>query len=275
MKISTGSYSSFASYKFCNFQFYLNKILQLQGGMKGKSAAQGSIIHTTLEYMSKFKKHGRTDIDPFWILDKAFDRHKHPELRRETSRGEAADYRKLKESIQTILNDKNYNPYNLDILDSEKWFELEFPGDEWLVDGQSFKMRGFIDLIHKIDEETIEIVDFKNGIKREFGSLKDKDFMALMKDIQPRLYHLVSTLLFPEYKNILTTFYYINEDGPTTLCLSNEDIITTIDFIYSFFDSVRKNKLIKRNKGWHCRMCQFNKNQVYSFSFDNFCTYQC
>lgn len=261
MKINNCSPSSINSYRFCPFQYYLNKILAIESP-SGKAATIGKIIHRTFELMARLKKVGKTNVDPLWLLNRSFDEYHHLDLRKTTSKGESADYKRLKESINKIINNQYYNPYNLEVVDVEKWFELEFPGDEWKTDNGQFKMRGVIDLIHKIDNDTIEIIDWKNGKQSDLKTMIKKDFYYLLKDIQPRLYHLMCNILLPQYKNILITIYYINEDGPITLAFNQEDTISTINYIWKFFNTVKSDTLIRRNRTWKCKMCGYYKNGI-------------
>ena len=84
MKITTCSPSSINTYRSCNFKYYLSYIL----GMKtpsGKSAVLGNIVHQVFEWMAKLKKKGKTNVDPIWLFERAWDENPHKDLRRLTS----------------------------------------------------------------------------------------------------------------------------------------------------------------------------------------------
>ena len=245
----------------------------------GKAALQGSIVHQAFDWMAKLRKRGKTNVDPMWLLDRAWDEFtiKSPEfgLRRVTTRidketggfKEAADFKKCRIAMEVVLADSYANPYNNKVVDSERWFALEIPGDEWKCldkDGNEhqFAVRGFIDLVNEIDDGTIEIIDWKTGSRKDYYTQQPIDEAALMREIQPRLYHLAAYFLYPEYKNILITFYYTNEGGPITIALSQDDLAMTIAALYRFFITISHDTLILRNRQWQCRMCNFNKNDV-------------
>lgn len=247
----------------------------------GKAALQGSIVHRVVEIMAKLRKRNKTDIDPMLLLDKAWDKltTKSPEIaiRRTTTRidketggfKEAADFKKCRVALETISADTHYNPYNLKILDVEQWFALAMPGEEWQCldkDGQlhQFTVRGFIDLVHEIDEETIEIVDWKTGIRKNLYTQEPIDEVVLTREVQSRLYHLVAYFLYPKYKNILITFYYTSSGGPVTIALSQDDVAMTIASLHRFFTTISKDTLIRRNRWWTCKMCSFSKNDICS-----------
>lgn len=264
MKINKCSASAISSYRFCIFQYYLNQVLGLKT-ISGKAALQGTIIHNVFETMAKINLHDKNLIDPFDILEKKWDKHvklnPHIEIRKITTRGISADFKKCQRAIEIITNDNIYNPYKIDkIIGIENWFAFEHKGKQWTThDGSQFRSRGFIDLVHEIDDDTIEIVDFKSGKRQEFGTFKEKDFWALLEDIQPRLYHLAALQLWPEYDNIIVTFYYILDGGPISFCFSEIDTFITIGRIQKFFKTVKNNELITRNRCWKCNLCSFNK----------------
>jgi len=229
----------------------------------GKAAVLGNIVHQVFEWMAKLSKRGKTNVDPMWLFERAWDENPHKDLRRLTSRGPSADYLRCKESINKILRDKYYNPYLNNVLDVEHWFEIDIDGEEWFtIENKPFKVRGFIDMVNIIDKDTIEIVDWKNGKQIDLSTMEEVTLENISKKIQPRIYHLAASILYPSYKNIVITFYYINEDGPLTISLSEEDLVNTFTSLYAFFTTVKKDNVIKRNRSWKCRMCQFNKEDL-------------
>lgn len=278
MKVVRCSASAIGTYTHCPFSYYLHYILGMET-RAGKAALQGTITHKVLEIMGKRTKRGKGEIDPMMLLDHVWDRltAKSPEIaiRRVTTRidketggfKEAADFKKCRVALEAILANPYYNPYNLNILDCERWFAIELPGEEWeCVDqeGKShqFTVRGFLDLVHEIDQDTLEIVDWKTGKRTSFYSQEEIDEEVLMREVQPRLYHLAAYFLYPKYKNIIITFYYANSGGPVTISLSNDDLVHTITFLHRFLTTITKDTLIRRNKSWKCKMCSLSKGDI-------------
>lgn len=278
MKVVKCSSSAIGTYYHCSFSYYLHYIVGMES-KAGKAALQGSIVHQALEWMAKLKKRGKTNVDPMWLLDRAWNEltEQSPEIsiRRVTTRRdkltgkfkEAADFKKCRIALETILDDKYYNPYNLKILGVEKWFELEIPGEEWECEDKDgkpcqFTVRGFLDLTHEIDRDTVEIVDWKTGKRKSFYSQVPIDEAVLIREVQPRLYHLAAYFLYLGYKNILMTFYYANEGGPVTIALSHDDLSMTLASLHRFFSTITKDTLIRRNRSWKCTMCSYNKDNV-------------
>lgn len=267
MKIVRCSATAIKTYYYCSFKYWLEKILQMES-RAGKAALQGTIVHQVFEWMAKLKKRGKTHIDTEWLLDQSWDMHikLNPSIaiRRVTSRGEAADFKKCRNSIDDVISG-DYNPYESVVIDSERWFKLEMPGKEWQCIDENGKLtqfapRGFIDLVREIDDDTIEIVDWKTGDRSDFYTRKKHTYETLMRDIQVRLYHFAATELYPQYKNVIVTFYYTSDGGPITIPLTQADILPTIEYLWKFFQTVKNDTLIMRNRSWQCKMCSFERS---------------
>ena len=278
MRIIKCSASAIGLYNHCPFSYYLHYILGMES-QAGKAALQGSIVHQTFEWMTKLYKRGKTNVDPMWLLNRAWNEHTKASpnisIRRVTTRidketgelKEAADFKKCRVALETVMANPHYNPYNIKVIDSERWFELEMPGKEWECldkDGKphQFTTRGYIDLVQELSEDTIEIVDWKTGSRKEFYTQIPIDEDVLMREVQPRLYHLAAYFLYPQYKNILITFYYTNDSGPITITLSHDDLTMTIAALNRFFTTVKNDTLMRRNRWWTCKMCNFERNGI-------------
>jgi len=278
MRVVKCSASAIGLYNHCPFSYFMRYILGMES-KAGKAALQGSIVHQALEWMIKLRKRGKTNVDPMWLLNRSWDEltaKSEIEIRRVTTRidketgelKEAADFKKCRIALEAVLADPYYNPYQIaNPIDAERWFALEMPGEEWSCldkDGNrhQFAVRGFIDLVQEIDEDTIEIVDWKTGSRKDFYSQQPIDEALLMREVQPRLYHLAAYFLYPKYKNILITFYYTNDGGPVTIALSKEDVAMTIASLHRFFTTIQRDTLVQRNRFWTCRMCNFNKSGI-------------
>jgi ATP-dependent helicase/DNAse subunit B len=265
MQITKLSSSLISSYTFCNFQYFLRYVLELESSGSGKAATTGTIVHQALEWASRLKKKNKINVDPEWLFERSWNEHPHPNLRKFTSKGLSADYKKCKASFFKIIEDEFYNPYNLKIIDAERWFEIELPGPEWEVkkDGKTKQLavRGYMDLIHELNENTIEIVDYKTGLRSSPFDPTTMDFYGLTKKLQAKIYFMASKILLPQYKNCIVTFYYTG-DGPTTIGLSDEELPQILSQLFSIFQQIKGDSLIKRNRSWKCKLCQFSKNDI-------------
>lgn len=285
MEIKRVSASAMNSYPSCNFRYFCNQVLRLQE-TSGKAAVLGNMCHETFELMARLKMRDKTNVDPHRIFGRAWKRHasRRPELdiRRFSKKNnketglpnEMKDYVVTKKSFERVLNDKYYNPYNLNVIGAEQPFLIEFPGEEFKTrSGDQLIQKGFIDLVHEIDEDTIEIVDWKTGEQKDFHTGEPITFEYLLKSVQPRLYHLAAVMLYPQYKNIIVTFYYTKGDGPISFAIDNEQIIPTLGACHSFKERIESDTVIKRNRSWRCKMCSYDKSGICDRVWSDMCTH--
>jgi hypothetical protein len=87
------------------------------------------------------------------------------------------------------------------------------------------------------------------------------DFYGLTKKLQAKIYFMAAKILYPQYKNLLVTFYYTT-DGPTTIGLSDEELPQILSELFSIFQWIKGDSLIRRNRSWKCKLCQFSKNDI-------------
>lgn len=285
MQINRVSASSMSSYKSCNFRYFLDQVLRLEQS-SGKAATLGHICHETFELMAKLKKRGKTNVDPQWIFHRAWAHYTNlrPDLdiRRYSKRirkstglpDEMKDYTTTKASVDRVLNDPHYNPYKLKILGAEQAFNIDFPGDEFITNlGKQLFQKGFIDLVHEIDLDTIEIVDWKTGEQKDFHTGEKIDFDYLVRSIQPRLYHMAAVLLYPQYKNVIVTFYYTKGDGPISFAIDQHQIMPTIEACLEFKKTVEADTIIKRNRSWKCKTCSYGRSGICDPVWSDTCTH--
>lgn len=270
MKIANCSPSSINLYKNCQFAYYLRYCVGLES-KAGKAALQGTIVHKALQMIAYLAKRGNTSVDPFVILEWAWDRcckaNPHVEIRKHTTKKdkytgllqEAADFKKCKNDLQTVLDDQFYDPRQMDIIGIEKWFKMEMPGEAWICNNNQFAIRGFMDLVRKIDDNTIEIIDWKTGSRTDIFSSKVISSETLSQAVQARIYYLAAYQMFSQYKNILLTFYYTSDGGPITVAFCPQDIPHIISYLFRFMNEVRDSTVLIRKKHWTCRMCSYNR----------------
>lgn len=138
--------------------------------------------------------------------------------------------------IEKVINDKSpNNPLNKKIIDVENKFALI------IKDGENkIQTNGIIDIVTEIDDDTIEICDYKTG--KYIQSYKDCE-----KDPQLLIYHLAAKELYDKYKHVFVTVYYIRrKSGPTTLAFEKEDDNNTKNIIKYYWNQIKSNKNPKR-----------------------------
>jgi len=271
--------SSIKTYEGCQFQFFLDSILQIPSG-SGKKALLGTIVHHVLEIMARGKKIGHNGgifTDHVALLDICWARYK-KENEGKIELSDKADKKFCIKSIEKIIN-SSYNPTKLNVLHTEKQFRipLTMPGFTFeyydiltkkTISG-NYEIRGTIDLITRASEDTLEIIDWKTGSRKswETGELKDYNYFS-SSDIQLRMYDLATYLLFPEYKNRILTIHFVNDGGPFTVCFDDSQRAETLEIIKNHFNTIKGNQLPSRIKevdssqAWKCKStCHFGKTK--------------
>jgi len=267
MHIYKCSASSLQSYSYCPFQYYLNYCLGIDSPPI-KSGVVGTIVHEVLKDIALLKKRNK-QLPVNWLIDRELDYgiKKNPHITLGNS-----DIDKIRSCINIVLK-SDLNPGKLNVIQAEQKFNINMSGDEWRIVNKDsvsqFAVRGIFDLIHKIDDDTIEVLDWKTGKRQNFNTFQSYDFYDLMCSIQPRLYHFAALYLFPQYKNIIVTFDYILDGGPVRLPFSADDAVYTIAFLKNMFDTIKQDCTMIRNRNWKCnKFCHYGKtglcDEVYA-----------
>jgi len=267
--------SSINTYRGCEFQFFMEQILELPS-KSGKKALLGTIVHHVLELMAKGSKTNRDFgliVDHNKLLDICWNRYikENPDMVMKP-----ADKKFCLKTIEKVLGTQ-YDPRKMKILFTEKQFKIPLLMDGFKyeyydlvkgsIDKGNYEIRGTIDLITEVDKDTIEIVDWKTGSRKCWNSGEVKEYEYLQsKDIQLRMYDLACSMIFPQYKNIILTIHFINDGGPFTVSFDESQRKETIDIIKNSFNAIKWNQLPSRIKDtkasdrWKCKsVCHFGK----------------
>jgi hypothetical protein len=120
---------------------------------------------------------------------------------------------------------------------------------EFLVEIGGAKVRGVIDLVTELDENTLEIIDYKTGRHAQTSA-------TIQKDPQCRIYNLVAKMLWPQYKFRLVTLDYLRKK-PITVTFSDEDDELTILSVKRQDQDMRTNvdPAPLSRPSWLCRFC--------------------
>lgn len=129
----------------------------------------------------------------------------------------------------------------------KKVIAAEYPFDDELG---GVRVRGVIDLLVEDDEDTIEVIDYKTGKSMSY----DKAF----NDAQVRIYAAIVRKLFPQYKNVLVTLYYVRTN-PVTVPLGPEDDELTIKSLQrrqaEILDNENPGQVRPTKYGFPCDWC--------------------
>lgn len=269
MRIATVSASSYKTYSWCEWQWFLNYCLGFRSEA-GPAALLGNVVHKYLEIMSSAAIASREENKNYWpdeeyLWDLCFNYYyqKYPHI------FDSIEPSKIKKVIKGIngLENTEYSVYSPNTISSEAEFYIPLAFSECLIrktekGNEYVKATGKIDRVERIDEETIEIIDYKTGTRSDWDSKDRKkiDSIALLNQIQPRMYHMAAKELYPWAKNFLVTFIYITDGGPVTTVFEDKDIEITNDILRERIKEVIHNHEPQRDRSWKCsKICWFGK----------------
>jgi hypothetical protein len=265
MKINALSASGYGTWEWCSWKYFLQYELGFED-ISGAAAFMGTLGHKVLELLSKAvvvnhpKDSKIWDVQHLWNICFNYYYLKEPVIAEQV---EPSKLKKVCEGIHNLLA-SHYSPIRDNTISAEVGFNfsLEEPDFKLPDSDQYFSIRGRIDRVDKIDDETIEIIDYKTGSRVcwESEDRHKKGPEDLRKEIQPRMYHLAAKHLYPWAKNIIVTFIYIVDGGPVSVLFVDEDAEDTKEMIRKRFKTIQNSNNPNRSLGWKCNMCNFKKD---------------
>jgi len=192
------------------------------------------------------------------------------------------DLKECREWVWKVINAEIFDPRNRDIVDAEPHFDIEILRD-WSAYSYTFgddkidgflRIKGTIDLITKVSEDTYEIIDWKTGKRMNWATGEEKTHAKLQDDFQLRLYHYAASYLYPNIKHVIVTINFINDGGPFTLIYDKSDLPKTEQMIKKRFEKIRNNdapqviaeerRYVTFDNGFRMdkckKLCHFGKN---------------
>ncbi len=133
---------------------------------------------------------------------------------------------------------KEDNPFARKVIGAEVPFDIKI---------DNFRIHGYIDLITEVDEETLEVRDYKTG-----NYAKNTD--EALKDFQMRIYSLVAKTLYPQYKFVIMTLDYLRTK-PITVIFGKEDDEITRQFLKDSYKKIVNSTDPPRVKSFKCSWC--------------------
>lgn len=185
----------------------------------------------------------------------------------------------VKKMVYTGLKGWNgvYDPRNRNIRAMEPHFDLpinydwakfEFEKDGVLHRGQ-LAIKGTIDTVTNLNDNTIEVIDWKTGERKEFATGEVKDYKKLCKDPQLLLYNHAISRLYPDIPNRIMTINFLRDGGPFSMCFEEEDDERFLGMLKKRFETI-KNTTKPRptsqdRSSWKCKyLCKFSETDEKS-----------
>lgn len=266
----------------CEQQYFIEYVLGWRGA-SNKKADKGTICHKILEILAHIKlcqqnnsnnyvddiagsiNVNKYDLDHiieivYKYYTEQFDHHEWKPVDLKDCKAWA--YKAIS------LNNGMFDPRNRQILQPEQhfdividkpWSKYKYKTDEGDLEG-SLALKGTIDLITKIDDNTLEVIDWKTGKRLDWATGQEKTHAKLQNDPQLMIYHYAISQIFPQYEHIIVTIYFINDGGPFSIMFDKKDLARTEDMLRNKFETIKKTKKPRLHKTWMCsKLCHFGK----------------
>jgi hypothetical protein len=266
----------------CEQQYFIEYVLGWRGP-SGQKADKGTIVHKVLEILAVIKKAeqdnqsninddiaGLIDINNY-DLEKIIDVvYNHYSVSAKHHKWSPKDKKDCTEWVYKAIKFNNgmFDPRNRKILEPEQhfdftinkaWSEYSFKTPDGVLTG-NLALKGTIDLITLVNDNTIEIIDWKTGRRLDWATGQEKTQEKLENDPQLRIYHYAISQLYPHIDHIIFSIYFINDGGPFSICFDKSDLQKTEDMLRQKFEIIKSVKKPKLHKSWMCnKLCHFGK----------------
>jgi hypothetical protein len=187
----------------------------------------------------------------------------------DTKYSDKKDYAFCENAVYSCLghNDGQFDPRKQHIVAPEKKFDIEIR-EPWARifynnEVRYLSIKGTMDLIVQIDENTYEYVDYKTGQRKNWATDEVKTYEKLHDDVQLLLYYYALRKLYPD-KNVIMTIFYLRDGGPFSLCFDDHDETKFLKILEKKFVEIKncvKPRPVSRNRTANqCRYCFFSRN---------------
>lgn len=267
----------------CEQQYFIEYVLGHRSP-SNKKADKGTIVHKVLEILAgikltqqnKSKEYdddilGKININKYDLDHITETVYKHYTSQFKHHEWEAKDLKDCRLWVHKAITDHNgiFDPRNRNIVQPEQHFDIvidknwanyKYETKDGLLEGQ-LAIKGTIDLITKVNEDTLEVVDWKTGKRLDWATGQEKTLEKLYKDPQLKIYHYALSKLYPEYNHIIMSINFINDGGAFSLCFDKSDLSSTEDLIRQKFEEIKRCKKPRLSKTWKCnKLCHFGKS---------------
>jgi hypothetical protein len=149
---------------------------------------------------------------------------------------------------------------HFDIVIDKPWSNYKYETKEGIIEGR-LAIKGTIDLITKVNDSTIEVIDWKTGKRLDWATGQEKTLEKLYDDAQLKIYHYALSKIYPEYDHIIMSINFINDGGAFSMCFDKSDLGSTEELIRKKFEDIKNCKKPKLSRTWKCsKLCYFGKN---------------
>jgi len=280
--------SSYGAYEYCALKYFFNYNLGWSEPPNLK-ANLGTIVHKVMEVLACCKQKIQNN-EPFSfvdehigeisftkktlaskkfvtsILDKSFEHYSQSD---KTNNYTSKEYDSCEEWTWIALdyNSGQFDPRNRTIVAPEQEFNIPIMED-WAImkDGGRLAIKGTIDLITQIGDNTLEVVDWKTGQRKNWATGEEKTYEKLQDDAQLLLYYYAISKLFSQYEHVIMTIFFIRDGGPFSMCFDTSDydrfLFKLKKRYIQILNDINPKPLDKSRKDFRCqRLCHFYKTK--------------
>ncbi len=302
--------SSYNNWSYCQMQYFITYVLGHQS-VSGKKAELGTIVHKVMECLAGLKEAqqkasprarklkikddaikefscNKSDLHSEELVEKLLDASFKFYTSQSVHSWSLTDKNVCLNLVWKTLeyNDGQFDPRKRDIVAPEPHFDIPIEED-WakfkykMPDGKEVEgqlaIKGTIDLVTKVDDETIEVIDWKTGRRLDWATGEEKTYAKLCSDPQLLLYNYAISKLFPEYKQAIMTIFFIKDGGPFSMCFDQSDQKMFLDMLKNRFQEIQQNNTPKPisddRSNWKCtKLCHYCKNN-WPGTDQNMCIY--
>lgn len=305
--------SSYNNYDYCQMQYFITYVLGYRSD-SGRRAEQGTMVHKVMEVLAALKKYQQENPKAriLKIVDDAIGEVKvgkkklyEDEFIEEIAQRSYESYKKdspntwqprhFKEVMDGCWlflhhNDGQFDPRERDIYFTEPHFDIPIEEDwakfDYEINGERVEgrlaIKGTIDLVTLVNEDTIEVIDWKTGRRLNWATMEEKTYDKLWNDPQLLLYFYAMSKLYPQFPNrIMSIFFSKDKDGkydprPYSMPFSEEDEPRFLEMLKNQVEKIKRNinpqMLDPTHRNFKCKtLCHFCKNKFSSDDGDNMC----
>ena len=276
--------SSYNTWDFCPQQYYMEYVLGLPQ-LSGKKADKGTIVHKIMEDIAvkKTKNIVLTEKQIGNLIRRTYKKFTTNE-KMSHHKWADIDQRDCTNWVWKAL--KTFDPRHVDIVAAEPHFDFTIKkpwakyayrlnGNGATMNGH-LSIKGTIDLVTKIDDDTYEVVDYKTGRRLNWATGEVKTLAKLQDDPQLLLYYYAVKHMYPEAQYVIVSIFYINDGGMYTVCFEDKDVTRMENMLRKRFEIIKNTTVPPLNRSWKCdKLCHYGKNTFKDIMLDDGSVFPC
>jgi|GEM_PF-6937407 len=228
MKAKKISSSRISQYTRCPSEYYYDRHTDIEPRdlTDNSSMHYGSIMHEVLETIRRNPEH--QDIsDVIMQINKNYKDY-------------TLNDNEFEEMINLVKNWFRTRDISLEVLDVEKRFKVPL---------RDFYITGIMDVVEKIDSNSIRVRDYKTGYYF-------KDINETKNSTQLKLYTLAAMEIY-DVDNIEVAFDQVRYEAPEFIQYSKEELRNFIKYVISIQNKIKIDTEHEARPGRHCAWCGY------------------